>query len=544
MVWRGISGRGARSERGHGMATIQRPVKTYGNRTYVAEVAAAPSNQDPILANEVDGDIDTIYAAWNGGADAVNIKDGAISRAKLSATDVLPSLPPIPIATDANKTVVVNTAGNGLILGTGGTFAGSTPPATPQVGQLWWRSDPDGNLFIYYDDGNSKQFVPAVPSSVGPWSVSGATVTPTDATKTVTIPAGPSSVTFGSRTTKGHLIAHPTFDGVYFGFNTCINAAGSAWVQDDAAKASWMFGAQTDQFYVSRQPAGGALAQLLTLDNAGNLTLAGGYAYVAGVHSGIDGTSTQAELFANHPWSPSDLTKTSWLLALNQSADQMVVYRRAANAAVGAVSTLLTLDNAGQMTLAAGLVVGGQINLPNAGNIQTWLNSGSAVTDVYANNGQTVGTSRPQWDMRLDTGADTAGFLRRAPNAGAYVNTVVSTATGDFTISAANEQNASGTTWVNPSDIRLKKNIAQYARGLAEILQLDPISYTLKQHDIDTCGFDAEAVRAVFPECVGTTKMKVDPDDEEETEVLTLDIHPILIALVNAVKELAGKVGQ
>ncbi|HKE83324.1 MAG TPA: hypothetical protein VKB50_06205, partial [Vicinamibacterales bacterium] len=196
------------------MATIQRPLKTYGNRTYVAEVAAAPSNQDPILASEVDGDIDTMYSAWNGGADTVNIKDGAISRVKLSTTDVLPSLPPVPTAADANRTVVVNSAGNGLILGTGGTFAGPTPPPTPQVGQLWWRSDPDGNLFIYYDDGNSKQFVPAVPSSVGPWSVSGATVTPTDATKTVTIPAGPSSVTFGSRTTKGHLIAHPTFDGV------------------------------------------------------------------------------------------------------------------------------------------------------------------------------------------------------------------------------------------------------------------------------------------------------------------------------------------
>src|SRR5262245_62801542 len=93
------------------MATIQRPLKTYGNRTYVAEVAAAPSNQDPILANEVDGDIDTMYSAWNGGADTVNIKDGAISRVKLSTTDVLPSLPPVPVATDANKTVVVNTTG-------------------------------------------------------------------------------------------------------------------------------------------------------------------------------------------------------------------------------------------------------------------------------------------------------------------------------------------------------------------------------------------------------------------------------------------------
>src|SRR5262245_60961664 len=67
------------------MAVIQRPVKTYGTRSYVGEVAAAPSNEDPILASEVDGDLDTMYGAWNAGADTVNIKDGAVTRAKLAA---------------------------------------------------------------------------------------------------------------------------------------------------------------------------------------------------------------------------------------------------------------------------------------------------------------------------------------------------------------------------------------------------------------------------------------------------------------------------
>jgi len=66
------------------MATIQRPVKTYGNRNYVAEVAAAPGNQDPILATEVDADIDTVYGAWNAGVDTVNIKDGSVTKAKLA----------------------------------------------------------------------------------------------------------------------------------------------------------------------------------------------------------------------------------------------------------------------------------------------------------------------------------------------------------------------------------------------------------------------------------------------------------------------------
>jgi Fibritin C-terminal region len=35
------------------------------------------------------------------------------------------------------------------------------PPVGAQVGQLWWRNDPDGNLYILYNDGNSTQWVPA-----------------------------------------------------------------------------------------------------------------------------------------------------------------------------------------------------------------------------------------------------------------------------------------------------------------------------------------------------------------------------------------------
>ena len=43
------------------------------------------------------------------------------------------------------------------------TYIGTTPPPSPSVGQFWWRSD-TGRLFIYYDDGTSKQWVPAVPA--------------------------------------------------------------------------------------------------------------------------------------------------------------------------------------------------------------------------------------------------------------------------------------------------------------------------------------------------------------------------------------------
>src|SRR5215813_8457982 len=43
-------------------------------------------------------------------------------------------------------------------------FIGPSPPPSPPTGEMWWRSDPDQNLYIYFDDGNSKQWVTAVPS--------------------------------------------------------------------------------------------------------------------------------------------------------------------------------------------------------------------------------------------------------------------------------------------------------------------------------------------------------------------------------------------
>jgi len=58
------------------------------------------------------------------------------------------------------------TAWTTLAAGGGGVAVGPTPPASPAVGALWWRNDPDGRLFVWYDDGNSTQWVPATPTGV------------------------------------------------------------------------------------------------------------------------------------------------------------------------------------------------------------------------------------------------------------------------------------------------------------------------------------------------------------------------------------------
>jgi hypothetical protein len=69
------------------MAQIPRPPKQGNVTTYVAKVAAGYAR---ILAGEVDADLDTIYGAWNAGADTVNIRDGAVTSAKLAADSVGP----------------------------------------------------------------------------------------------------------------------------------------------------------------------------------------------------------------------------------------------------------------------------------------------------------------------------------------------------------------------------------------------------------------------------------------------------------------------
>ena len=44
------------------------------------------------------------------------------------------------------------------------TAIGDTPPASPQEGDLWWNSNDDsGRLYVYYDDGDSQQWVEASP---------------------------------------------------------------------------------------------------------------------------------------------------------------------------------------------------------------------------------------------------------------------------------------------------------------------------------------------------------------------------------------------
>src|SRR5262249_48281932 len=87
----GTKGNGARED--DTMSTIQRPIKTGGNREYADERAAGFIT---VKSSEVDADLDTIYSAWNSGNltwNTSSIPPSAISPTGATTGQLLAYLP-------------------------------------------------------------------------------------------------------------------------------------------------------------------------------------------------------------------------------------------------------------------------------------------------------------------------------------------------------------------------------------------------------------------------------------------------------------------
>jgi hypothetical protein len=120
---------------------------------------------------------------------------------------------------------------------------------------------------------------------------------------------------------------------------------------------------------------------------------------------------------------------------------------------------------------------------------------------------------------------------------------------GNLIISGGTATKATGTTWANPSDIRLKDNIENYTKGLLELMQVNVKTweYNGKGGTVQGTkglGVIADEIKEVLPDTVDDYKAKLNDDDAEDSNIKKFDATEITWLLVNAVKEQQALITQ
>lgn len=139
------------------------------------------------------------------------------------------------------------------------------------------------------------------------------------------------------------------------------------------------------------------------------------------------------------------------------------------------------------------------------------------------------------------------------PNYGIYgisVDGIGGYFTSDNNYSIVAAQDAAkpgGGSWSALSDYRVKENVKPYAKGLNEILLVNPVNYEYNglagtKKGKEYTGVIAQEIKDIFPETVNTYKAKLNEEDEENTELYDFNSTALTFALINAVKELKAEI--
>jgi len=107
----------------------------------------------------------------------------------------------------------------------------------------------------------------------------------------------------------------------------------------------------------------------------------------------------------------------------------------------------------------------------------------------------------------------------------------------------------STSTWTIVSDIRTKRNIRRFEGDIDIIRRLDPIvaEYNGKGGTPEgqrVVSFDAEKLSSLVPSCVTSVKTKLDPGDEQESDLLGVNIHELFFHLLRAAQQLDSRLAK
>jgi hypothetical protein len=225
------------------------------------------------------------------------------------------------------------------------------------------------------------------------------------------------------------------------------------------------------------------------------------------------------------------LNFTNWAFYFNNSSGNLAWQRYDG-------LTLFYCDNAGTIRTHADLDAGSNVNAANAVVAQAGVYALNSGMGLYAGGSGRVMQMASSWYWDWNSSNGNLGWMTpgglfwffRSTDGVSYNNVGPVGGVGPYQ---------------NNSDIRGKENIVDAEAGLAEILQLRPVSFTrlskLGLPPKTELGFIAQELRNVIPEAVSVLGIELPDgsggvDSHDPTLATTLD--PIVAALVNAVKQI------
>jgi hypothetical protein len=113
---------------------------------------------------------------------------------------------------------------------------------------------------------------------------------------------------------------------------------------------------------------------------------------------------------------------------------------------------------------------------------------------------------------------------------------------GALILAGSTAQKATGTTWSNPSDQRLKSNISDYPKGTAELMQVRVREWEYNGKGGTVAGTKglgvvADEIMTVLPNTVDNYEAKLNVDDEETIQIKKFDATEITWLLVKTTQE-------
>jgi hypothetical protein len=187
------------------------------------------------------------------------------------------------------------------------------------------------------------------------------------------------------------------------------------------------------------------------------------------------------------------------------------------------------------------------LNIYNSFGLQNndW-SAGTAGTAMLFSLTATSGSTSGNIAVRT-AGGTGSGVLILNSGGGTVAIGTVATPAYNLQLGADSAAKPSTSTWTIASDSRVKTNITPYTKGLAEIMQINPIEYKYNGKagfDADTGGIGiiAQDIQTILPETVNTYFAKLNEKDKKDTELLNFNSHALTFVLINAIKELKAEI--